>query len=57
MRNKLKIEEKKVRLTITVNPELDKIISELHTNKSKYVEWLIYQDLRKNNTIKEDMML
>ena len=26
---------------------------ELFNNKSKYIEWLIYQDLRKNNLIDE----
>lgn len=50
MRKKLKDEEKKARVIITINPTLNKIISEL-TNKSKYIENLVYQDLLKQNKI------
>ena len=53
MRQKLKPEEKKVRVTISMNPILDKKLTKLHTNVSKHVEWLIYQDMRKNNQIDE----
>lgn len=53
MRQKLKKEEKKARLTVSINPILNQKLTELYTNVSKHVEWLIYQDLKKNNTIEE----
>lgn len=53
MRNKIKPEEKRVTIAITINPILDKKLSELYKNKSKQVEWLIYQHLIKNNHIEE----
>ena len=53
MRQKLKESEKKARVTISMNPLLDKKLTELHTNVSKHVEWLVYQDMRKNNQIEE----
>ena len=53
MRQKLKESEKKARVTISINPILDKKLTELYRNVSKHVEWLIYQDLKKNNHIEE----
>jgi hypothetical protein len=50
MRKKLKEEDKKIRVTIT----LDRLIAELASqrpNKSGYIEKLIYTDLLKNNEI------
>ena len=52
MRKKLDKSEKRITIAITINPLLDKKISELYKNKSKQIEWLIYQDLLKNNHIK-----
>ena len=57
MRHKLKEGEKKVRLTITINNELDATLAELFSNKSKYIEWLIYQDLLKTNKLPKGFML
>jgi hypothetical protein len=57
MRNKIEDEKKKVKVSITLNPELDKIMGELHRNKSKYIEHLIYKDLLKNNKINEDFII
>lgn len=51
MRQKLTKEEKRVTIAVTINPLLDKKLSELYKNKSKQVEFLIYQDLLKNNHI------
>ena len=51
MRKKLKTEEKKVRVTVTLNRELDALIGKIKSNKSAYIEKLIYDDLLKNNTI------
>jgi hypothetical protein len=48
-----KITKKKI--TITIDNNLSNIINEEITNKSKYIEWLIYQDMKqksKNEKIK-----
>ena len=39
----------KTKITTTLNKEIVKIMNEEIGNKSKYVEWLIYQDLLKNS--------
>ena len=57
MRKKLTEEEKKIRTTITINRNLDKIVTDLMPNKSKYIEWLIYQDLSKTNKLPKDFIL
>lgn len=57
MRKKLTQEEKKIRTTITINRNLDKIVGDLMPNKSKYIEWLIYQNLSKNNQLPKDFIL
>ncbi len=51
MRKKLDESEKRITIAITINPVLDKKLSELYKNKSKQVEWLIYQHLLTNNHI------
>lgn len=43
----MKINKTKVKVSISIDRELDVIINEEFTNKSKYIEWLIYQDLKK----------
>lgn len=53
MRRKLNKNEKRVTIAVTINPILDKKFGELYKNKSKQVEWLIYQHLLKNNKIEE----
>jgi len=53
MRKKLEESEKRVTIAITINPILDKKLTELYKNKSKQIEWLIYQHLLKNNDITE----
>lgn len=35
--------------TIGINKKLFDVLEENIVNKSKYIEWLIYQDLLKNN--------
>jgi hypothetical protein len=37
----------KVKISISIDRKLDEIINEEFINKSKYIEWLIYQDLKK----------
>ena len=44
-----KDDEKKIRVTLTIDRQIDKYISENENNKSKYVEKLILQDLIKKN--------
>lgn len=39
----------KVKISISIDRKLDKIIGEEFVNKSKYIECLIYQDLMKNS--------
>jgi hypothetical protein len=37
----------KIKISISIDRNLDDKINEEFVNKSKYVEWLIYQDLKK----------
>jgi hypothetical protein len=53
MRKKLKEEERKVKTAITIHPELLKIIDESTSNRSKFIEHLVYQEFRKNNKIND----
>lgn len=39
----------KVVIPISINKELSNLIKENVTNRSKYIEWLIYQDMKNNN--------
>lgn len=55
MRKKLKEEDKKIKVTITLNREIDKLAGE-QPNKSKYIENLIYADLMKNNKINKTIL-
>ena len=50
-------EKKKVRVTLTIDPEINKIIEDNCRNRSRYIENLIYVDLLKNNLIKEGKLL
>jgi hypothetical protein len=53
MRKKLNESEKKSRMTVTINPIVAEKVNSTYNNVSKHVEWLLYQDLRKNNKIDE----
>jgi len=49
-----KITKKKI--SVTINEKIDEVLNEEFNNKSKYIEWLIYQDLiekSKNPKIKK----
>ena len=51
----MKSNKTKVKVSISIDRKLDEIINEEFVNKSKYIEWLIYQDLlinSKNEKIK-----
>lgn len=39
----------KINRTVSIDRNLDNIMNEKIRNKSKYIEWLIYQDLKKTN--------
>ena len=39
----------KIRISLTVDRKLNDILDEEFINKSKYIEWLIYQDLMKHS--------
>jgi metal-responsive CopG/Arc/MetJ family transcriptional regulator len=37
----------KVVISVSIDKQLSNLIKENMSNKSKYIEWLIYQDLKK----------
>ena len=39
----------KNRISISLDKQLDDILNDEFSNKSKYIEWLIYQDMLKNS--------
>jgi metal-responsive CopG/Arc/MetJ family transcriptional regulator len=43
----MKVNKTKVKISISIDRNIDDIINEEFDNKSKYIEWLIYQDLKK----------
>ncbi len=53
--NGVKKDGKKVSISITIDPKLVKIIFDKFTNKSNYIEDLIYQDLLKDVDNQEKM--
>ena len=55
-RKKLKPEELKVKLSIRINSELSNVITKLISNKSKYIEYLIYLDLKNKGEVREIML-
>lgn len=56
-KKKLNPEQLKIKLSIRLNSDLFKIVEENQPNKSKYLEWLVYQDLLKNNKIPNNFIL
>ena len=46
----------KVKLSIRINPNLSRIINEIEPNKSKYIDYLIYNDLKNKGLVKEMML-
>jgi len=38
----------KIKRTISIDRNLDDVMNDTISNKSKYIEWLIYQDLKKH---------
>lgn len=50
-KKELPIEERKVKLSITIDRKLNQLIESKITNKSKYIEELIKKDLKYEKTI------
>ena len=47
----------KVTMPVSVDRNLSELIKENITNRSKYIEWLIFQDFKKNNVEGIDKLL
>jgi len=43
----------KIKISISIDEKLDEMVNDEINNKSKYIEWLIYQDLLKNSKNKK----
>ena len=56
MRKKLNDNEKKQPVSVKVDPIIFEELNKMK-NKSKYIEYLIYQDMKNKNIIKQDIML
>jgi len=48
----MKKEITKIKRTISIDKKLDIVMENLMINKSKYIEWLIIQDMTKNDLYK-----
>lgn len=48
--NNMKRQITKTSITVTIDKKLSDIMNEDINNKSKYIEWLIYQDLKHKST-------
>jgi hypothetical protein len=46
---KIKSQITKTNVPISMDKKLANLIAENISNKSKYIEWLVYQDMMKNN--------
>ena len=51
----MKKKKEKVNISVSIDKKLNGYIDELISNKSKYLEYLIYQDLSKNESIKAEL--
>lgn len=47
----------KRKLSITLNEEIYQLLNDDFENKSKYIEYLIYQDVKKYGLLKKDIIL
>ena len=55
----MKTPKTKIKRTISIDRNLDNAMNESISNKSKYIEWLIYQDLKSksgNEEVKKIMI-
>ena len=49
----MKKEKTKISMTVSMDKNLFNMVETKFTNKSKYIEWLVYQDLLKNSSNEE----
>jgi hypothetical protein len=56
-RKKLNKDDLKIKLSIRLNRKIYQAIEDNYLNKSKYLEWLAYQDLLSNNKIDKNTIL
>jgi hypothetical protein len=56
MRKKLNDNEKKQPISVKVDPVIYNELNKLK-NKSKYIEYLIYKDMKDKGVIKDDIIL
>ena len=54
---KIKRLKTKKNRSISINRNLDKLMEDIISNKSKYIEYLIYQDAKKSGLLKKDIIL
>jgi len=54
---KIKRLKTKKNRSISINKNLDKLIEDIISNKSKYIEYLIYEDIKKHVLLKKDIIL
>ena len=47
----------KINISVSIDKKLNKYMKEEFSNKSKYIEWLIYQDLKKNEVNLEKILI
>ena len=52
-----KSKKSKTTISISMDPKLTKIIKENFMNRSKYIEWLIYQDLKSKDKNVENIII
>jgi len=46
---KIKSQKTKTTVPVSMDKKLAALIADNISNKSKYIEWLVYQDMMKNN--------
>lgn len=54
---KSKNRKEKVIVSLSIDRKLDQYMNEMFENKSKYIEWLVEQDLLKNGVDLEKIIL
>lgn len=53
----MKKKKEKVNISVSIDRKLDEYMDELFSNKSKYIEWLIFQNLKDNNVDLEKIII
>ena len=53
----MKKEITKRKMVLSLSPKLLEFLDENFENKSKYVEYLIYKDMKENDLIKNDLFI